>query len=117
MNKIEIYKSKDDKIEIQVNFENETFWLTLNQIAILFQRDKSLISRCLSNIYKERELDMNSTVAKNATVQMEAEREIVRNIEYYNLDAILSVGYRVNSKKGIQSRQWVTQRLKEHLIS
>ncbi|CAG0999922.1 MAG: hypothetical protein HND27_05985 [Bacteroidetes bacterium] len=111
MSNIEIYKSADNNIEIQVNFENETFWLTLNQIAALFQRDKSVVSRYLSNIYKEGELDKDSTVAKNATVQKEAEREIVRDIEYYNLDAILSVGYRVKSQRGIQFRQWATQRL------
>lgn len=113
---IEIYKSADNNIEVQVNFENETFWLTLNQIAELFQRDKSVVSRHLTNIFKEGELDRNSTVAKNATVQKEAEREIVRDIEYYNLDAILSVGYRVNSKQGTAFRQWATLRLKEHLV-
>jgi hypothetical protein len=70
----------------------------------------------LNNIYNEGELDRNSTVAKNATVQIEAKREVKREIDYYNLDAILSVGYRVNSKRGTQFRQWATKRLKDYLI-
>ncbi len=75
-----------------------------------------MISRHLNNIYNEGELDRNSTVAKNATVQIEAKREVKREIDYYNLDAILSVGYRVNSKRGTQFRQWATKRLKDYLI-
>jgi hypothetical protein len=75
-----------------------------------------VISRHLSNIYKEGELDQISTVAKNATVQIEADRQVKREIEFYNLDAILSVGYRVNSKRGTQFRQWATKRLKDYLI-
>ena len=85
-------------------------------MSSLFEKDKSVISRHLSNIYKEGELVRNSTVAKNATVQIEADREVKREIEYYNLDAILSVGYRVNSKRGTQFRQWATKRLKDYLI-
>lgn len=115
-NQIEIYKTKDNQTTVEVRFENETVWLTLNQIAELFERDKSVISRHLRNIYQEGELIEKATVAKNATVQMEAGRVVKRNIEYYNLDAILSVGYRVNSKRGTQFRQWATQRLKEYLI-
>lgn len=111
-----IYESPDQQTAIDVQFDGETVWLSLNQIGELFERDKSVVSRHLSNIFKEGELDKFSTVAKNATVQIEAGREIVRNIEYYNLDAILSVGYRVNSKRGTQFRQWATQRLKDHLI-
>ena len=113
---IEIYQTKDKKTQIEVKFEGETVWLSLNQISELFGRDKSVISRHLNNIYKEGELSRRSTVAKNATVQIEAERKVRRIIEYFNLDAILSVGYRVNSKRGTQFRQWATQRLKEHLI-
>lgn len=116
MNEIIIYKAVDNTPQIEVKFENETVWLSLNQIAELFDRDKSVISRHLKNIYTEGELDMASTVAKNATVQNEGEREVTRTIEYYNLDAILSVGYRVNSKKGTQFRIWATQRLREYLI-
>jgi prophage maintenance system killer protein len=114
-NSIEIYKSKGET-QIDVKFENETVWLSLNQIAELFGRDKSVISRHLKNIYSEEELTWDSTVAKNATVQMEGNREIKREIEIYNLDAIISVGYRVNSKQGTQFRIWATNKLKEHLI-
>ena len=106
---IEIYTSPDGSTQIEVQFEVDTFWLNLNQISSLFEKDKSVISRHLGNIYKEGELDRNSTVAKNATVQMEADREVKREIEYYNLDAIISVGYRVNSKRGTQFRQWATK--------
>jgi hypothetical protein len=106
---IEIYTSPDGSTQIEVQFEGDTFWLNLNQISSLFEKDKSVISRHLGNIYKEGELDRYSTVAKNATVQMEADREVKREIEYYNLDAIISVGYRVNSKRGTQFRQWATE--------
>lgn len=115
-NQIEIFTSPDGSTQIEVQFEGDTFWLNLNQISSLFEKDKSVISRHLSNIYKEGELVRNSTVAKNATVQIEADREVKREIEYYNLDAILSVGYRVNSKRGTQFRQWATKRLKDYLI-
>lgn len=113
---IEIYTSPDGITQIEVQFEGDTFWLNLNQISNLFEKDKSVISRHLSNIYKEGELERNSTVAKNATVQIEADRKVKREIEYYNLDAIISVGYRVNSKRGTQFRQWATKLLKDYLI-
>ncbi len=116
MSDVLIYKSSDNQTQVEVKFENETVWLTLNQIADIFERDKSVISRHLKNIFESGELDQAATVAKNATVQIEAGRKITRNIEYYNLDAILSVGYRVNSKRGTQFRQWATQRLKEYLV-
>ncbi|HKR06460.1 MAG TPA: virulence protein RhuM/Fic/DOC family protein [Bacteroidia bacterium] len=116
MSELIIYSNAENQINVEVTFENETFWLSLNQISTLFERDKSVISRHLNNIYKEHELDKGATVAKNATVQNEAGREVIRQIEYYNLDAILSVGYRVNSKRGTQFRQWATQRLKEYLV-
>ncbi len=116
MNEIILYKSADNQTEIEVQFEKETVWLSLNQLAQLFGRDKSVISRHLKNIYNSQELDFEATVAKNATVQNEAKREVKRTIEYYNLDAIISVGYRVNSIQGTQFRQWATQRLKEYLV-
>ena len=115
-NQIEIFTSPDGSTQIEVQFEGDSFWLSLNQISSLFEKDKSVISRHLKNIYKEGELDRNSTVAKNATVQMEADREVQREIEFYNLDAILSVGYRVNSKRGTQFRQWASKRLKDYLV-
>jgi death-on-curing family protein len=116
MEQIEIYQAKDRKLYVEVRFENDTVWLSLNQLSDLFGRDKSVISRHLKNIYKEGELSKKATVAKNATVQLESGREVSRLIEHYNLDAIISVGYRVNSKRGTQFRQWATQRLKEHLV-
>ena len=115
-NQIEIFSTSDGKIQVEVQFEGDTFWLSLNQLASLFEKDKSVISRHLKNIFQEGELDRNSTVAKNATVQQESNRKVKREIEYFNLDAILSVGYRVNSKRGTQFRQWATQRLKDFLI-
>jgi hypothetical protein len=112
-NQIEIYTSQDGSTQIEVQFEGDTFWLNLNQISSLLDRDKSLISRHLSNIYKEGELDQISTVAKNATTAKDGKSY---SVEFYNLDAILSVGYRVNSKRGTQFRQWATKRLKDYLI-
>ena len=111
-----IYRPNELAAHIEVRLEDETVWLSLNQIAQLFDRDKSVISRHLQNIYKEGELTLEATVAKNATVQMEAGREVKREIEYYNLDAILSVGYRVNSKQGTQFRIWANRILKDYLL-
>jgi hypothetical protein len=88
-NLIEIYKTPDDNIQIEVNLEGETFWLSLNQIAMLFEKDNSVISRHLNNIYKEGELDRVSTVSKNATVQIEGERSVSRNIEFHTLSGTL----------------------------
>jgi len=113
---IELYQSSNGETQIEVKFDAETVWLSLNQISELFGRDKSVISRHLKNIYKEGELEMDSTVAKNATVQKEGKRTIKREIEFYNLDAIISIGYRVNSVQGTRFRIWATTRLKEYLI-
>ncbi|MBI2098038.1 MAG: virulence protein RhuM/Fic/DOC family protein [Candidatus Wildermuthbacteria bacterium] len=112
---IVIYQAPSGAIELRGDFEHESVWATLDQIATVFGRDKSVISRHLSNIYKEKELSREATVAKNATVQMEGDRQVVRDIEYYNLDAILSVGYRVNSKTATLFRQWATKTLREHI--
>jgi len=105
------------KNHLEVKLDEETVWLTLNQMAELFGRDKSVISRHLHNIFKTKELKRNSTVAFFATVQNEGGRLIERKIEYFNLDAIISVGYRVNSKRGTQFRIWATNVLKDHLIN
>jgi hypothetical protein len=115
-NEIILYQSDELHEHIEVRLDDDTVWLTLNQIAQLFNRDKSVVSRHLRNIYKEGELSQESTVAKNATVQVEAGRKVKREIEYYNLDAILSVGYRVNSKQGTQFRIWATNALKDYLL-
>ena len=111
-----IYLSEDGKIKIDVRFENETVWLSLDQMATLFGRDKSTISRHIKNVFEEGELPNEATVANFATVQVEGYREVVRNIDYYNLDVIISVGYRVKSQQGTQFRIWATQRLKEYII-
>ncbi len=100
-------------IEVRIDEENETFWLSLNQIAQLFERDKSVVSRHLKNIFKDNELDKNSVVAFFATTAADGKSY---NVEYFNLDAILSVGYRVNSKRGTQFRVWASGVLKEFLL-
>jgi hypothetical protein len=115
-NEIILYSPDDQNESISVKIENETVWLSLNQISQLFNRDKSVISRHLKNIFHTGELLYDSTVAKNATVQFESGRQVVRDIEYYNLDAILSVGYRVNSKQGTQFRIWANNVLKDYLL-
>ena len=111
-----IYRSADGKIKIDVRFESETVWLSLDQMATLFGRDKSTISRHVKNVFEEGELSTEATVANYATVQTEGGREVTRNIDYYNLDVIISVGYRVKSQQGTQFRIWATQRLKEYII-
>jgi death-on-curing family protein len=113
---IVIYKTPDKKVQVNVSLDKETIWLNLNQIADLFSTDKSGISRHIKNVFKSGELNKNSTVAKNATVQNEGGREIERDIEFYNLDMILSVGYRVNSARATQFRIWATKTLKDHLV-
>ncbi len=115
-NEIILYRPNELAEHIEVKIDEETVWLSLNQIAQLFDRDKSVISRHLRNIFAEGELTYDATVAKNATVQIEAGREVKREIEYYNLDAILSVGYRVNSKQGTQFRIWASKILKDYLL-
>lgn len=110
------YNFNNGKSDIEVNLANEMIWLSLNGMVELFDRDKSVISRHIGNIYKERELDKSSTVAKIATVQKEGEREIKRDIEYFNLDVIISVGYRVKSQRGTNFRIWATNVLKNYFI-
>ena len=118
-NQIEIYKSPDGVTQVEVTLEAENFWLTQSQIAILFERERTVITKHLKNIFKEEELDENVVSAKFAhTTQHGAIKGKTQEneIKYYNLDAIISVGYRVNSKRGTQFRQWATQRLKEYLV-
>jgi len=113
---IEIYKTESGETEISVRLENDTVWLNLTQLVALFQRDKSVISRHLNNVFKENELSKKATVAIFATVQTEGGREVERKIEHYNLDVIISVGYRIKSQRGIQFRIWASKVLKEYLI-
>jgi hypothetical protein len=111
-----LYQDNEGEMQMEVHLENETVWLSLMQLAELFRRDKSVISRHIRNIYKSGELNEEATVAKIATVQKEGERKITREIEFYNLDMIISVGYRVNSKMGVRFRMWATNVLKEFLV-
>lgn len=110
-----IFKTEDDKVEVDVRFQDETVWLTLDQMSTLFDRDKSTISRHIKNIFDEGELEYAATVAKFATVQTEGARQVERELDYYNLDVIISVGYRVKSLRGTQFRQWATKRLNEYI--
>ena len=105
---IEIYKNEDGQIQIEVKFQNETVWLNQRQISDLFHKDTDTIGLHLKNIFKEGELDESSTTEYFSVVQKEGNRQVKRNIKFYNLDAIISVGYRVNSKRGTQFRQWAT---------
>lgn len=111
-----LFQTQGGETKIEVRLANESVWLTADQMAELFQRNKSTISRHIKNIYESAELEQNRTVAFFATVQNEGDRKVERNIAYYNLDMIISVGYRVNSHRGVQFRQWATRVLKEYMI-
>ena len=111
-----LYQVPEGDIKLDVRLERETIWLNLNQLSTLLGRDKSVISRHLRNVFKEGELNRSATVAKYATVQAEGERKVRRDVEYFNLDAIISVGYRVNSKRGTQFRIWATRVLRDHIV-
>ena len=115
-NQIIIYQTDDDQTQIDVRLENETVWLTQAQMAELFQTDRTSIVRHINKIYADDELDRDSTCAKIAQVQKEGQRTVRRSIPYFNLDMIISVGYRVNSKRGVKFRQWANRILKQYLI-
>lgn len=120
MNEIVIYTSSENQTQIEVNFDNETVWLTQKQIAELFLKDRTVISKHISNVFKEGELDEKVVCANFAhTTQHGAIKGKTQetNTKYYNLDVIISVGYRVKSKQGTQFRQWATQRLKDYLVT
>lgn len=110
-----LFSSADGKISVDVRFDGETVWLSLEQMANLFERDKSTVSRHIKNVFSENELEYSATVANFATVQNEGGRTVERNIEHFNLDVIISVGYRVKSLRGTQFRQWATKRLNEYI--
>ena len=114
-NEIIIYQNQQNETEVQVRFEGDTFWLSQRLMAVLFDKDSDTIGLHLRNIYEELELDELATTEFFSVVQIEGKREVTRKIKHYNLDAILSVGYRVNSKRGTQFRQWATARLKDFL--
>ena len=111
-----LYQTEDGRTKLEVRFKNETVWLSLNQMADLFQRDKSVISRHIKNVFEEGELRAEATVAKSATVQAEGGKQVTREIEFYNLDVIISVGYRVKSAVATRFRIWATQQLREFIV-
>lgn len=115
-NKIVIYQTEDGKTQLDVKLENETVWLTQAQLVQLFDSSKANVSEHIKHIYEDGELTADSTVRKFRTVQTEGKRQVGRNVTYYNLDLIISLGYRVNTKRGIQFRQWATSVLKDYLI-
>lgn len=110
---IRIYQLEDGRTEINVQLDNETVWLNMNQMVELFERDKSVVSRHISNIFKEKELERKSVVAKNATTASDGK---TYQVDYYNLDVIISVGYRIKSQRGTQFRIWANQIIREYLI-
>ena len=116
MNTIEIYISKDRQTQVEVSFSDDSVWLSQAQMAKLFNQTKQNVSLHINNCFKEKELSRKATVKESLTVQQEGSRQVTRKIEHYNLDVIISVGYRVKSKQGTQFRQWATQRLKEYLV-
>ena len=112
-NPIHLYTSDDGHVRLQVALEQETVWLSLDQMTLLFERDKSVISRHIRKIFEEGELERAAVVAKNATTAADGK---TYQVDYYNLDVIISVGYRVKSRRGVQFRQWATQTLRQHLV-
>jgi len=115
MSDIIIYENKNGDIKVDVTFEEESLWLNQSQICEIFCKSKSTVSEHIKNIFEEKELNLSSTVRKFRTVQTEGTREVSRDIEFYNLDMIIAVGFRVKSKEGTQFRQWATQRLNEYI--
>ena len=110
---IHLFQSADGYIQFDVALDQDTVWLSLEQMVLLFERDKSVISRHLSNLFKEGELVRDSVVAKNATTASDGK---TYQVTYFNLDVVISIGYRVKSQRGVQFRQWATQMLKQHLV-
>lgn len=111
-----LFQSADGRLQIECRFESDTLWLSQALIADIYQKDVRTINEHLMNIYKEGELEQEATIRKFRIVRLEGSREVARQIDYYNLDAILAVGYRVRSARGTQFRQWATQTLQEYVI-
>jgi len=111
-----LYEAPDGQVRVDVRLEQETVWLTQDQMSQLFGRERSVITKHIRNVFRERELEPEATCAKFAQVQTEGERSVIREIDHYSLDLIISVGYRVKSKRGVQFRQWATRVLSEHLV-
>ncbi len=115
-NKVILYQNKEGSIKLDVQLQDETVWLTQEQMALLFGKGRSTVAEHIINVYKEGELEQNSTCRKFRQVRNEGKRSITREIDHYNLDVIISVGYRVKSIQGTQFRIWATKRLKEYII-
>ena len=111
-----VYQTEDGKLKIDVRFEGETVWLTQQHMTELFQTSKQNVSLHIQNIYEERELERGATVKESLTVQLEGKRSVQRRVEFYNLDVIISVGYRVKSLRGTQFRIWATRLLREYIV-
>ena len=111
-----VYQTQDGKLKIDVRFEGETVWLAQQQMAELFQTTKQNVSLHIQNVFEEKELERVATVKESLTVQQEGSRSVQRRVELYNLDVIISVGYRVKSPRGTQFRMWATQRLREYIV-
>lgn len=111
-----VYQSQDGLVKIDVRLEEDTVWLSQSQIVELFQSSKGNISEHITNIYQQGELLREATVRKNRTVQIEGNRTVTRQVDFYNLDMIISIGYRVNTKRGIAFRQWATSVLKDYML-
>lgn len=116
-NEILFFETEDKQVKLPVNVENGSVWLNQNQIAKLFDRDIKTIGNYISTALKEELDNIESTVAEFATVQMEGNREVEQNVEYYNLDVIISVGYRIKSKRGVEFRRWANSVLKQYILN
>ena len=115
-NQIEIFQGENNEINVEVKFEEDTVWFSQKQMAELFQKDSDTIGLHVKSIYNEGELYKNATAEDFSADRIEGKRKVTRVVVHYNLDVIISVGYRVNSKRGVQFRQWATQRLKDYLV-
>ena len=115
-NQIEIFRGENNEINVEVKFEEDTVWFSQKQMAELFQKDSDTIGLHVKSIYNEGELYKNATAEDFSADRIEGKRKVTRVVVHYNLDVIISVGYRVNSKRGVQFRQWATQRLKDYLV-
>ena len=115
-NEIVIFETEDRQVKLPVTVENDTVWLNRNQMSELFDRDVKTIGKHINNALKEELTADSSTVAKFATVQKEGNREVERQVEYYNLDVIISVGYRVKSQRGVEFRRWATDVLRRYIV-
>ncbi|GLR70241.1 hypothetical protein GCM10007852_11490 [Agaribacter marinus] len=113
MDELQIYQSEDGALTLDVALTDDTVWLSLDQMTVLFDRNKSTVSRHINNIFNDDELERNSVVAKNATTAKDSKTYLV---DYFNLDVIISVGYRVKFQQDVKFRQWATRTLKQHLL-